>query len=303
MAFAIVLLLMMNLVSPSECTHGLLESHSTLSTILSFIFLAGMAAFLSYMNRSIFLVSSDLITLPLIFILTSLSDAEVMFFSTQHIVAFLTLAALFFILRCIVAERLSGSDYFLWCLLISCSAVFVPQLIWLLIPGYFIMAGKESGLKFKLFLITLAAILIPVIYVSSYLFVFTDSIWYETLFERASECVLFRWPHGFSAVSVFYFLVMGIVILSSAVSVFRNYEQIRNTSLRKQSRFIYPYFGIVSAVLVTGRINTGLMMVFAIPLSMLFLYYGELNGYGRGWRHLVLLITVSTIVFRAYHFI
>jgi len=303
LALSIVLLVVVTLASPHGCAYALLPDSFWLSSLLSILFISAIAAFLSYLNRSIFLVSSDRLTLPLIFVLTSLSDADVLSFSVCHIVAFLTLSAIFFMLRFIAAEEHSGSDYFVWCLLISCSAYLVPQLIWLLIPGFFNALKSTRGRFFHFFLMTAAAVLLPVIYVCSYQFVFSDGIWYDGVLDRASESVHFLLPKEFPAISIFYSLVMGIVILSSVVIVLRKYELIRNTSLRKQSRFIFPYFFFMCVIFISGKVNTGMMMVFAIPWSLLFLYYGELDEYGRGWRHLVLLMIVSTLVFRAHQII
>lgn len=302
---SILLLVLMYFLAPLDNYCPVWGINRFFSVVLGFVFLTVAAMFISYMNRSIFIVSSDRTTLSYIFVLTSLANGGSLFFSKYHIVAVLTLLAISFILKIYVNEELSKNDYFVWCLIVSCASCLIPQIIWVLVPGLVSCLQVAGNNKLKLFLITIGAIAVPAIYIAAYQFLFSDNIWYLPLRDWLTGTVKFSSPRVYSLVQIFHFTVMGIVFLFVVFSVTARAEQIRNTTLRKQSRFIFPYLLFVTIIILTCvRQDDGPgIMIFAIPWSLLFLYSGELTSYGKVWRQMILLTIVSTIILRVYEII
>jgi len=291
------------LLVPDNLFHPSFGLNVTVSTCLSVLFLVGMAFLISYLNRSVFVVTSDRYTLPFVFLLTVLSDPYVFSFSADHIVALLNLFAICFMLRYLIKEKVSKSDYFIWCLLLSISSAFYPQLIWLLIPGLLVSFEKGRKIKMSLVMITLAALILPLFYKAAYLYVFHYDRCVSSLMNWLMTAVRFEPPRVYSLIRIFYFSVVGIIMFSTVVSVLSRYDQLRNTILRKQARFIFSYLFTISAILPASRHAGSPFIIFAIPWSLLFLYYGEINSYSKGWRNLILLSIVATIVLRVYEII
>jgi len=301
LVLSVVLLVLINILVPSVEVCPIFGISRWLSTVLCIVFLTGISLFLSYMNRSVFVVSSDKVTLPLIFLLTVFSDSGTMTFSKCHIVALLSLFAICFMLRFLITERISKSDYFIWCLLISVSSILIPQMVWLLIPGLLVSMDKFREYKMKHLSITVGAVLTPLAYLSAYSFFINGNDWFVLLSDWFDSAISLRPPKVYSMVRIFYFTVMGVVLLSAVFTIFSRYDEIRNTNMRKQSRFIFPYLFILTVIILTGDFQDGSkIMIFAVPWSLLFLYYGELSSYTKGWTHLVLLTIVSTMVLRVY---
>ncbi|MBQ0006941.1 MAG: hypothetical protein KBS57_06025 [Alistipes sp.] len=304
LGLSIVLLVLLTLFAPPDISCVQWQMNPTVSCILSLSFLIGTALLISYINRAVFVVYSDRFTLPSIYLLISLSDFRIFFFSKYHIVAVLSLIGVSFILRFLIREDVSKSDYFIWALMMSIAALFVPQMIWILIPGLLVAFDKGSEQKSSLSLITFGSILIPLFYLSSFNFIFGGTSFAVTVSDRLSSAVDFEFPKVSSMVRLSYAFIMGAVILCTVYIVWSKFDAIRNSNMRKQSGFIFPYLIFMTVLLLFSADTNGpKILILAVPWSLLFVYYGELSSFVRIWKHLVLMVIVSTMIIRVYEII
>jgi len=283
---------------------GWVTCHRWLSVLLSLVVLCVCSVSLTYINRKFFSVSSTIESMPLLYLLLVSVEPSSLCFSEFHIAALLLIWAVYQTLRYISYERPKPCYYFYAVLMLSCSCLLVPSLVWLLPVSMSTVLLICPDRSVKVFLMTVGGAALPVIYLLSFMFFANmadiSGFWTEWWYRASASGISFA---DASLVRLFYMASLTIVVSVASFSVFGVYD----TAIGSRKKILC--FTLISTLTLfairlffgIGWVNSP-APVMMVPISLILLNY-LVRPHGRTSFTLMAVLLITAAVYRISAFL
>ncbi len=279
-------------------------SSSWWQSLISLGLLLLVSVSLYYLNDRCFYTGYDSKLLPLIFFLLVFAYPNSLELSVYHFLSLLLVWVLYFNVKYLIEEDDKLSSLFFTSFLLSVGCIFSPMLIWLQL-SLFIIDSFSLKIDFrKYLLISFSGIITPFIYLIAIWFILGNDF---SVLLKSYSSFLFDINisvGGYSIVSLFYNILLAIVVLSSITYVFSGAMYLRSVSnVAIKRNMIFFLILVVSYIIYSGILDSRALMVLCIPLTF-FIFYLFSNKIAKaGTKALCILLALATILLRIYYII
>lgn len=270
-----------------------------LSVSLSVMALGLASVSMTYINRKMFMVTSSVDSLPLVFLLLVLSEPSSICFSEYHLAVILLPWAVYQTVRYVTYERPKPAYYFYSILLLSCSSLFVPALVWLVPLCTLSVLLLCPGRRVKVLLMTLGAAALPYAYMLSFRYFFSDTDfagYFSQWWCAASGIgISFR---SVSLGGIFHFSVVSVLLLASFVTVLHRYAS-SSSSVRTMMSLSLVFAAALLALSVMFGCGWGSLSVPLVMMPVSFIMLDRMENISTGQSFTMLAVLMfSAVVYR-----
>lgn len=275
----------------------------TMIPALACIILTALSLF--YISSNSFWISSDSTMLTAGYLLLAFSCSSAISFSDYHLVALLLAWSVFFGVKYVSSEKNILGYFFVSNLILAVCTLIIPRMVWLL-PISFLMAyHKRSNSFLKNFLSFLAAIALPLIYLFSFRYLFSNLD--MTAFFRDYRNLLSDVNFSFGRedlVQLFFDAVLILLFLRSALHAIVGQSGKKHSSLVLQGySLVYSSCIMLIVFLYAQNTGTALRVMVYVPFSILIFGFLSDRKAKKESRAFLLLLIVISVVLRVSEFL